>query len=199
MTNKNTLKYRIVRSADGVPASDWTTDKESLDAYLTQRPDWIPELIVVGDTTTTLTLSKDELDLIVNGLSTYHGLQYNRLKAQGLNDAVHNLTLHLIDIRREEFPGEVCVINASGRPMMVPKEEAYMYNGNDDAGIAIFGFPPNATAEEVNELLDRQAEAIYEMRFDEFENAAETADQISKLNDALPNDEPEVWYIDKHQ
>lgn len=37
--------------------------------------------------------------------------------------------------------GMALVINANGKPMFVPKEEAYRYNGNDDMGSRVFGCP----------------------------------------------------------
>ena len=105
----------------------------------------------------------------------------------------------------------VMVLNASGKPMLVDKAEAYKYNGNDDEGTAVFGLPPNATAEEINNLLDplvsyydggqqfliRKSEADYLERFDEFENAASTADELERINAAKPNDERDDLFINK--
>ena len=105
----------------------------------------------------------------------------------------------------------VTVLNANGKPMLVDKAEAYKYNGNDDEGLAVFGLPPDATADDINNLLDplvpyydggrefliRKSEADDFERFDEFEAAADCADEMDKLNNTLPNDEPLVGFIEK--
>ena len=91
----------------------------------------------------------------------------------------------------------VGVLNANGKWMLVPKEEAYKYNGNDDEGLAVFGLPPDATADDINKLLDPlvpyydggreflipKSEADDLERFDEFERAADAADAGDDIDD----------------
>jgi hypothetical protein len=105
----------------------------------------------------------------------------------------------------------VGVLNANGKWMLVPKEEAYKYNGNDDEGLAVFGLPPDATADDINKLLDPlvpyydggreflipKSEADDLERFDEFEAAADTADKLEQINAAKPNNERDDLFIEK--
>ena len=181
---EKSMTYRLIYTHPNQPCSDWTEDVKSLLDYVEQRPNWVQKIHV-----------EDEKGnaIVREGWAVPLGRPVYRLEPNGV----------LVRL--------VLVINASGKPMFVPKEEAYLYNGNDNEGLAVFGFPPDATADDINNLLDplvpyydggrefliRKSEADDLERFDEFEAAAETADQMDKLYSTLSNDELLVGFIDK--
>jgi hypothetical protein len=179
------MTYRLIYTETSVPCSDWADDLESLLDHVEQRPDWVLKIHVEDENGNTLTRKHfDEIAAVRASVAA----QVKEAAAKGL----------------------VVVLNANGKPMFVPKEEAYLYNGNDDEGLAVFGLPPDATADDINNLLDplvpyydggrefliRKSEADDLERFDEFEKAADTADQMDKLNETLPNDAVPVGLID---
>jgi hypothetical protein len=180
------MTYRLTYTETSVPCSDWTDDLESLLDHVEQRPDWVLKIHVEDENGNTLTRKN-----------------FDEIAAVGASVAAQ--------VKEAAAKGLVVVLNANGKPMFVPKEEAYLYNGNDDEGLAVFGLPPDATADDINNLLDplvpyydggrefliRKSEADDFERFDEFEAAADCADEMDKLNNTLPNDEPLVGFIEK--
>jgi hypothetical protein len=171
---EKSMTYRLIYTHPNQPCSDWAEDVTSLLDCVEQRPDWVQKIHV-----------EDEKGnaMIREGWAAPLGRPVYRLEPNGV----------LVRL--------ILVLNANGKPMLVDEAEGYRYNGNDNEGLAVFGFPPNATAEEINNLLDplvsyydggqqfliRKSEADYLERFDEFEAAADTADALEKLNANKPN------------
>ena len=211
------MKYRLIYANTGVPCSDWSEDAEHFHRYLADRPDWVQKIIVVNNEGNPVEPYKEWTGLkdFVAGINTDRlvvdeGIHVS-LTPEDMKTLDEGMAHMEAQIDAAEKEGKVLVLNANGKPMFVPKEEAYLYNGNDDEGLAVFGLPPDATADDINNLLDplvpyydggrefliRKSEADDFERFDEFEAAADCADEMDKLNNTLPNDEPLVGFIEK--
>jgi len=169
------LMYRLVNSK-GEPLGDWVTDRKPLDDYLTRRPDWCPRYHVQSNT--------DELDGIHVPLTDED------------KKAVDDYMARLVaEIEAAPARGMALVINANGKPMFVPTEEAYQYNGNDDMGVCVFGCPRCHSTR----IMDNQHCMDCELIIDnpgleeEFEQAAEAAESNT---DGIDDGSTEMSSID---
>ena|ERR1039458_297663 len=149
------MTYRLVYADTGIPCSDWTDDAEHMLRYVADRPDFVPKIIVVDEKGNVVnpepdgirvSLTPDDMKMLDEGMASV-AAQIEAAAAKGL----------------------VPVINASGRLILVPKEQAHEYDGNGDG------------------------------RFDEFEAAADTADALEKLNADKPNDVRDDIFITKSE
>jgi hypothetical protein len=183
------MKYRLIYANTGVPCSDWSEDAEHFHRYLADRPDWVQKIIVVNNEGNPVEPYKEWTGLkdFVAGINTDRlvvdeGIHVS-LTPEDMKTLDEGMAHMEAQIDAAEKEGKVLVLNANGKPMFVPKEEAWQYNRNDDEGVMVFGEPPEDSDD----------------RADEFEAAADSADKLEQINAAKPNNERDDIFITKSE